>query len=122
MARRLTPAIVLALGALLWAAPARSEPAFAVRTGYRCSQCHVNRTGGGLRTPFGSIYTQTTLPAELLRWRESGNLLPADPDARFAIGADLRLQYLATRSDDFEDISSFDMTPVHVVISGRTTS
>jgi hypothetical protein len=119
MARRLTPAIVLAVGALLWAVPARSEPAFAVRTGYRCSQCHVNRTGGGLRTPFGSIYTQTILPAELLRWRESGNLLPADPDARFAIGADLRLQYLATRSDDFEDISSFEIPEANAYVEAR---
>jgi len=104
---------------LLSAIPARSEPAFAVRTGYRCGQCHVNRTGGGLRTPFGSLYTQTTLPAELLQWRESSNLLPADPDARFAIGADLRLQYLATRSDDFEDRASFEVPEANAYVEAR---
>ena len=47
------------------ALPVCAEPAFAVRTGYRCSQCHMNRTGGGLRTSFGSIYSQTILPRRL---------------------------------------------------------
>ena len=84
MRRWLTGAGVVIMLWIVETATVRAEPAFAVRTGYRCSQCHVNRTGGGLRTPFGSIYTQTTLPARVLAWRDGGNLLPADPDARFA--------------------------------------
>ena len=88
---------------------ARAEPVFAVRTGYSCGQCHVNRVGGGLRTPFGSIYMQTTLPAHLLTWKGKGYPLPADPQARFAVGGDARFGYYTLRSDQIGDASSFEL-------------
>jgi len=96
------------------ATPAHAEPAFAVRTGYSCGQCHVNRTGGGMRTTFGSSYTQTVLPARLLTWRDRGYLLPADPNARFGFGADVRFAYLAVNSDDYDPISSFEIAQANV--------
>ncbi len=55
---------VLAAAALLTASPqARAEPWIAVQTGFKCSQCHVNPTGGGLRTSYGDVFAQTLLPA-----------------------------------------------------------
>lgn len=91
------------------ATPARAEPAFAVRTGYSCGQCHVNRMGGGMRTPFGSVYTQTTLPARLLRWKDRGYFLPADPEARFAFGGDVRAGFYRVGSADAVDTASFEL-------------
>jgi hypothetical protein len=102
--------ILLAIGAT----PARAEPAFAVTTGYSCRQCHVNRTGGGMRNAFGSLYAQTILPARLLRVGGRGYLLPADPEARYGVGGDARVGYYAVISDDYDDSSSFEIPSANV--------
>jgi hypothetical protein len=104
---------------LLAGTAALAEPAIALRTGYACSQCHLNHTGGGMRTPFGSLYGQLTLPQRLLRWRDGENLLPADPDARLAIGADARFQALAISSPDTASAFSFEVPEANVYAEGR---
>jgi hypothetical protein len=96
----------LALLLLLGAAPAAAEPYLAVREGFKCAMCHVNPTGGGMRSAFGSVYGQTQLP-----------VMPADTDtmARWAgvtagpvaIGADLRTDAIYTDVPDSEGQNSF---------------
>lgn len=110
---------VLAVGLFLSASETLAEPAIAVRTGYRCSQCHVNRTGGGMRTAFGSIYSQTMLPTRLLRSGERGWLLPANPDARFAAGADARFQALALNHQAAADSFSFEIPEANLYAEAR---
>jgi hypothetical protein len=59
--------LVMALCLFAAAATVTAEPYIAVRTGFKCSQCHMNRIGGGERTEFGSVFTQTSLTMPLLQ-------------------------------------------------------
>ena len=75
------------------------EPYLAIRTGLKCSQCHVNRTGGGGRNAFGNVWAQTELPIKTYDVR-SRNL--AD---WVAIGFDVRARFAvqtATPQTQFE--------------------
>ncbi len=71
------------------ASSARAEPYLAMQLGLKCGQCHVNPTGGGLRTTFGDIFAQTVLPAQHLdsafdNWTgQVGQYLRAGGDLRF---------------------------------------
>jgi hypothetical protein len=61
-----------------------AEPYLAVRTGLKCAQCHVNRTGGGGRNAFGSAWAQTQLPMRTTAFRNRSL------NDWVAIGVDLR--------------------------------
>jgi hypothetical protein len=68
---------------------ASAEPYMAVRTGFKCSQCHLNQSGGAGRTEYGSAYTQYKLVMEqtqaMVRNTRSGGITSFDPKLNDAV-------------------------------------
>jgi hypothetical protein len=62
-----------------------------VRGGYKCGQCHVNRTGGGMRTGFGVIYSQTVLPYTFLKIARRDAFFDGKASNKISLGANLRV-------------------------------
>jgi hypothetical protein len=93
---------VLSIGALLLVAlPAMAEPYIAVREGLPCAACHVNVTGGGMRTDLARTHAR-----EILHWPNFFGAFSNPPDffngeinKYVAIGSDLRANYNAVFQD-----------------------
>jgi hypothetical protein len=68
---------------------AQAEPYLAVQFGLKCNACHVDPTGGGLRSTFGDVLAQTVIPSAHLdtgmdNWTGAlGNYLRTGGDLRF---------------------------------------
>ena len=65
-----------------------AEPYIALREGYKCSACHVNKTGGGKRTAYGALYTQTELTPLLESLSDGSTEFATDLNSSISIGVD----------------------------------
>src|SRR3989338_4456395 len=83
---------------------ALARPYFAVREGYKCSQCHVNRTGGGKRNDFGVIYSQTALP--MLKVGE-GSFFHNELSEFVSLGANVRLDNKTVLKKQSKETNTF---------------
>jgi hypothetical protein len=83
---------------------ALAEPYIAVRTGMKCSQCHLNKVGGGGRTEYGQAYTQYKLLMQQTQGyvdsKAGGTLSSFSPKLNDAItiGANFRMEQTMTSS------------------------
>lgn len=110
--RLLLGALMLAILALLRAAPAAAEPYLAVQEGYKCNVCHVNPTGGGLRNQFGVTYARVLLPAETLdnaldSW--TGKITD-----RLRVGGDLRADWTRNTAPNTPSQQAFSLEQFRV--------
>jgi hypothetical protein len=97
---------------------ARAEPYFAVRQGLKCSACHVNPTGGGMRNLYGEVWGQTILPAQHV---DSGSDAPwtGELNKYVAIGGNLRADASFTDIPNRPSQSAFDLNEVRLYIDAR---
>lgn len=51
---------------LLLCGAVTAEPYLAVESGLKCANCHVNPSGGGKRTPFGTLYARNQIAERVL--------------------------------------------------------
>ena len=93
---------------------AHAEPYLAVQTGFKCGQCHVNPTGGGMRNPFGDVFAQTQLPAQHL---DTGTDTWSGAVSRFlSVGGDLRFQGIETQVPHVSSTNAFDLEQARIYV------
>ena len=109
------PGLALALLALIvGAGTAHAEPYLAVANGYKCTQCHVNPTGGGERTPFGEVFAQTAMPAQHI---DTGDTWTGQLNKYLAIGGDLRYDFQAQQVPHQKTTNDFEFEQARVYLS-----
>jgi hypothetical protein len=70
-------------------------PRFALMTGAKCSSCHVNPTGGQMRTEYGTAFSTDKIPLEDLK--DSSFAFSAKLTDNISLGADYRSQFIYDR-------------------------
>jgi hypothetical protein len=93
---------------------ARAEPYLALSMGFKCSACHVNPTGGGMRNTFGTIWGQTSLPART--FGVTADSWTGELNRHFGVGADLRGGASWLDQPDAQGRSSFDLDSLRVYL------
>lgn len=102
--QRVTGVLWLLLFALLMPVSLLAEPYLAVRTGQKCMACHINPTGGGLRTAYGAIYGKTQLPAVV----SNAISKTADFNDQITVGMNLRANYQLIDTPNQDQSNAFE--------------
>jgi hypothetical protein len=107
----------LAMALFFVALRANAEPYLAVQMGLKCMVCHVNPTGGGLRTAYGDVFAQTLMPQNHV---DTGNdIWTGDINKWLRTGGDLRVDYTLTQAPNThpENTFTFEQTRVYLEAS-----
>lgn len=114
---RALPRILLLFALPLAASPVLAEPWIAVMTGLKCSGCHVNPTGGGMRNTTGTVWGQTALPARTLDM--SGGPWTGELNRFVGLGADLRAGASWLDVPGASSSTSFDVNSLRLYLDLR---
>jgi len=108
---------LLSLVLLPFEAPA--EPYLAVESGFKCAICHVNPSGGGKRTMFGTLYARNQLAARVISEDDESTPWTGDVNRWFAVGGNLRGGYDSVDIPGVGDQSDFDLSRATVYAEVR---
>jgi hypothetical protein len=115
MVRRLV-VLSIALAAIGSTAPElRARPLYGARTGMACARCHVDPSGGGMRTGTGFLYAlnlHTMAPAE----EREATLDPKISDG-FRFGGDMRTMYTQDLQNELRNRSSLFLMQASLYLS-----
>jgi len=98
----LSTCFVLAI--MLVSSLAHAEPYLAIKTGNKCSSCHVNQTGGGKRNVTGAVYGQTAISARPPKLLWGGN-----PGNRLSLGTDVRANVSSVDIPNQNNVFAFEL-------------
>jgi hypothetical protein len=97
-----------------------AEPYLAVESGLKCSNCHVNPSGGGKRNLFGTLYGRNQISARALDLVEGKSPWTGDVVSRwFAVGGDFRGGYSSVETPGFDDESETEISRATVYAEFR---
>lgn len=108
----------LGLLCLLAGSWAHAEPYIAVQQGLKCSVCHVNPTGGGLRTVYGDLYAQTQMPARHLDAGPADNWV-GQLSSFLRVGGDLRFDGQVIQAPQTRSVQEFALNQVRVYLDAN---
>jgi hypothetical protein len=107
-------AALLAVAVLLPGSGA-AEPYLAVESGLKCATCHVNPSGGGKRTAFGTLYARNQISADALDLVEGKAPWTGEVSTRWlAVGGDFRGGYASVDTPGFAKQSETDVSRASV--------
>jgi hypothetical protein len=96
----------------VWSAIASAEPYIAVQQGLACGTCHVNATGGGMRTAVGNAFAQGVLPAQHV---DTGDFVWTGAINKYiALGGDFRGD--AAWSSEKSNTSTFNVEQARIYL------
>lgn len=104
----------LAVALTFAAARAHAEPYIAIQNGFKCTQCHINPTGGGMRNTYGDAFAQTLLPA--MHIDTGPNVWTGALNSFIGIGGDLRYDATLTQVRGQPSVDEFNLEQMRVYL------
>jgi hypothetical protein len=96
---------------------AHAEPYLAVQFGLKCNVCHVNPTGGGLRSTVGDVLAQTAIPGAHLD--TGGDNWTGALGRYFRTGEDLRFDAQVTQTPNAPSVQEFSLEQARVYLEAN---